>query len=87
MAARRHRLSIFAALLLSSVLVVACATAPAAIAPTAVPPTVALTLIADGQTRALTWQAGAALDNFADTFRASSFLIAQRELTPDGWRL
>ncbi|WP_343407233.1 Eco57I restriction-modification methylase domain-containing protein [Candidatus Amarolinea dominans] len=41
----------------------------------------------DGQTRALTWQAGAALDNFADTFRASSFLIAQRELTPDGWRL
>ena len=52
-AARRHRLSIFAALLLSSVLVVACATAPAAIAPTAVPPTVALTLIADGQTRAL----------------------------------
>ena len=42
---------------------------------------------AENQTRALTWPAGVALENFADTFHERSFLIAQRELTADGWRL
>jgi len=35
----------------------------------------------------LTWPADAPLEEFADTFRQRSFLIAQRELTADGWRL
>jgi hypothetical protein len=39
------------------------------------------------QLRALTWPAGAPLEEFADAFRQRSFLIAQRELTADGWRL
>jgi adenine-specific DNA-methyltransferase len=37
--------------------------------------------------RALTWPAGAPLEEFAATFHERSFLIAQRELTADGWRL
>jgi len=39
------------------------------------------------QTRALTWPDGEPLADFADAFRQRSFLIAQRELTADGWRL
>jgi hypothetical protein len=42
----------------------------------------------DGQqTRALTWPDGEPLAGFTDAFRRRSFLIAQRELTADGWRL
>ena len=54
MAAWRHHLGLFAALLLSGILAVACAPAPAAVAPTAAPVAIALTLVADGQSRALT---------------------------------
>jgi hypothetical protein len=39
------------------------------------------------QTRALTWPTGEALTDFTDAFQQRSFLIAQRELTADGWRL
>ncbi|MBE2234991.1 MAG: Eco57I restriction-modification methylase domain-containing protein, partial [Anaerolinea sp.] len=39
------------------------------------------------QTRALSWPAGEPLTDFAGAFRQRSFLIAQRELTADGWRL
>ncbi len=42
---------------------------------------------AENQTRALTWPGGVALESFADTFHERSFLIAQRELTADGWQL
>lgn len=42
---------------------------------------------AEQQTRALTWPAGEPLTDFVDAFRQRSFLIAQRELTADGWRL
>ncbi len=42
---------------------------------------------AENQTRALTWPAGVALESFVDAFHERSFLIAQSELTADGWRL
>jgi Tol biopolymer transport system component len=53
LAARWHRLGLLAALLLCSLPAVACAPAPAAVAPTATPAALALTLVADDQTRAL----------------------------------
>ncbi|MBD2771405.1 Eco57I restriction-modification methylase domain-containing protein [Iningainema tapete] len=39
------------------------------------------------QIRALTWEPEKSVEEFASVFRSSSFLIAQKELTPDGWRL
>jgi hypothetical protein len=39
------------------------------------------------QTRALTWQPGLALEEFPSIFAASSFLLAQKELTASGWCL
>jgi hypothetical protein len=41
----------------------------------------------ENQIRTLTWPTGAAVEDFATTFRERSFLVAQRELTADGWRL
>jgi hypothetical protein len=41
----------------------------------------------DNQTRALTWESGSSVEQFATTFRTCSFLIAQKKLAPDGWRL
>jgi len=67
LAAQRYWPRIFATLLLGSVLTVGCAPTPAALAPaapTVAPAAVALTLVADGQSRALTTTAltvGAAL--------------------------
>jgi len=37
--------------------------------------------------RALTWKPGPPIAEFDEVFRASSFLLAQKELTPDGWKL
>jgi adenine-specific DNA-methyltransferase len=42
---------------------------------------------ADSQLRALNWQPGPPVEEFPHVFRAHSFLLAQRELRPDGWRL
>jgi hypothetical protein len=39
------------------------------------------------QTRALTWEPGQPTAEFASVFHESSFLIAQKELGADGWRL
>lgn len=39
------------------------------------------------QLRALTWEAEKSVEEIASVFRSSSFLIAQKELTADGWRL
>ncbi|MBI1802742.1 MAG: Eco57I restriction-modification methylase domain-containing protein [Chloroflexi bacterium] len=42
----------------------------------------------DGQmTRAFNWRLGPPIEEFERVFRAHSFLIAQKELTRDGWRL
>ncbi|MFQ3619037.1 MAG: Eco57I restriction-modification methylase domain-containing protein, partial [Cyanobacteriota bacterium] len=38
-------------------------------------------------TQALTWQPNHNLETFASVFQTKSFLILQKELTPDGWRL
>lgn len=53
---------------------------PSIILVTKAPPT-------NHQTRALTWKPEQSVEEFASVFRSSSFLIAQKELTPDGWRL
>jgi hypothetical protein len=37
--------------------------------------------------RALTWEPGHPTTEFADVFADRSFLLAQKALTPDGWRL
>jgi adenine-specific DNA-methyltransferase len=42
---------------------------------------------ADSQLRALNWQPGPPVEEFPHIFRTHSFLLAQRELRPDGWRL
>ncbi|MBW8034386.1 MAG: class I SAM-dependent DNA methyltransferase [Planctomycetes bacterium] len=39
------------------------------------------------QTRALNWQTNLPLEDFNTVFQSRSFLIAQKELTADGWRL
>ncbi len=39
------------------------------------------------QTRVLNWELGQAVDQFAFVFENQSFLMAQKELTADGWRL
>ncbi|MEG4307713.1 MULTISPECIES: Eco57I restriction-modification methylase domain-containing protein [unclassified Microcoleus] len=39
------------------------------------------------QTRVLNWELGQAVDQFASVFENQSFLMAQKELTADGWRL
>ena len=39
------------------------------------------------EVRALTWQPGKSIGEFPSVFQANSFLIAQKRLTPDGWRL
>jgi hypothetical protein len=41
----------------------------------------------DHSAQALTWQPDYDLDTFASVFKTQSFLILQKELTPDGWRL
>ena len=42
---------------------------------------------ADSQLRAMNWQPGPSVEAFPQVFRDHSFLLAQRELRPDGWRL
>ena len=42
---------------------------------------------AANQTRALNWKPGPPIEEFDSVFRANSFLVAQKELTADGWRL
>jgi hypothetical protein len=42
---------------------------------------------ADHHIQALTWEPERSVDDFVSVFRSTSFLIAQKELTPDGWRL
>lgn len=37
--------------------------------------------------RTLTWELGPPVEEFAGVFERSSFLLLQKELTPDGWRL
>ncbi len=37
--------------------------------------------------RAMNWQPGEDVSTFAQVFANQSFLIAQKELTPDGWRM
>ncbi|MEG4851037.1 TaqI-like C-terminal specificity domain-containing protein [Microcoleus sp. B5-D4] len=39
------------------------------------------------QTRVLNWEFGQPVDQFASVFENQSFLMAQKELTADGWRL
>ncbi len=39
------------------------------------------------QTRVLNWELGQPVDQFAFVFENQSFLMAQKELTADGWRL
>lgn len=39
------------------------------------------------QTRVLTWQSESPITEFNEVFRANSFLMLQKELTADGWRL
>lgn len=39
------------------------------------------------QTRALNWEPGPPIEAFDSVFQSRSFLIAQKELTADGWRL
>ena len=39
------------------------------------------------QTRVLNWELGQPVDQFASVFENQSFLMAQKELTADGWRL
>ncbi|MUG92820.1 type II restriction endonuclease [Scytonema sp. UIC 10036] len=39
------------------------------------------------QTQTLTWEAGQSVEQLSSVFRANSFLMTQKELTPDGWRL
>ncbi|MEG3934020.1 TaqI-like C-terminal specificity domain-containing protein [Microcoleus sp. T3_B1] len=39
------------------------------------------------QTRVLNWELGQPFDQFASVFENQSFLMAQKELTADGWRL
>jgi type I restriction-modification system DNA methylase subunit len=41
----------------------------------------------ENQTRIFTWNPGPPLEEFASAFRSGSFLIAQKELSVDGWRL
>jgi len=41
----------------------------------------------ENQVRALTWEPGAPIEQFAEVFHVNSFLILQKELTADGWRL
>lgn len=41
----------------------------------------------DHQVQSLTWNTEKSVDEFASVFRSSSFLITQKELTSDGWRL
>jgi len=41
----------------------------------------------DSRLRAMNWQPGPPVEEFPHVFRAHSFLLAQRELRPDGWRL
>ena len=41
----------------------------------------------ENQVRALTWEPGAPIEQFAEVFQVNSFLILQKELTADGWRL
>ena len=48
---------------------------------------VARTAPKDHQVRSLTWDMEKSVDEFASVFRSSSFLITQKELTPNGWRL
>jgi type I restriction-modification system DNA methylase subunit len=48
---------------------------------------VARTVPKDHQVRSLTWDAEKSVNEFASVFRSSSFLITQKELTSDGWRL
>ena len=39
------------------------------------------------QTRALNWKVGLPIEEFDSMFQSKSFMIAQKELTSDGWRL
>ncbi|MDD5094490.1 MAG: TaqI-like C-terminal specificity domain-containing protein [Dehalococcoidia bacterium] len=39
------------------------------------------------RSRVLTWEPGIPIERFESEFRAKSFLMLQKELTPDGWRL
>ena len=39
------------------------------------------------QARVLNWEIGQSVDEFASVFKKNSFLILQKELTADGWRL
>ncbi|PSF34956.1 type II restriction endonuclease [Aphanothece hegewaldii CCALA 016] len=39
------------------------------------------------QARVLNWEEGQSIDTFSSVFKQSSFLILQKELTADGWRL
>jgi len=41
----------------------------------------------DSRLRAMNWQPGPPVGEFPHIFRTHSFLLAQRELRPDGWRL
>ncbi len=41
----------------------------------------------DHAVRVLTWTPGPALDDFPEVFAATSFLLPQNELKPDGWQL
>jgi len=41
----------------------------------------------DNQTRALPWESAPRIEEFARVFQSQSFLIAQKELSDDGWRL
>jgi adenine-specific DNA-methyltransferase len=41
----------------------------------------------DSRLRAMNWQPGPPVEEFPHIFRTHSFLLAQRELRPDGWRL
>ncbi|MFB8788889.1 MAG: TaqI-like C-terminal specificity domain-containing protein [Potamolinea sp.] len=39
------------------------------------------------QTRTLTWKIGQSVEQFSNVFKSNNFLIAQKELKPDSWRL
>jgi hypothetical protein len=41
----------------------------------------------DHQVQTLTWESERSADEFAPVFHSNSFLVAQKELTADGWRL
>ncbi len=43
--------------------------------------------LGENQTRIFTWNPGPPLEEFAAAFRSGSFLIAQKELSADGWKL